>query len=754
MILASYTASVTAATGEPDYRARAQILNAAADYEATVGNAAAQAILVQPRLALAAAGDTVPLVSGRIRWLHNALDPATGEPVGAVKISADLLGCSREWSWPLAASRGSTRGGDLTKNPLGYELDRGGPPPGRSVKIDVELDLFDYATPKTLTSRLVNGGVVRESARSANAEEHVLELSGAGYLDRYARRKVDLELAADHGLTHGQIAVLACAAAGVPADEILIDPALGSPRTRAVTLSCSPLAQVLKDVLGPIGYRPIDSREPRGITALPVFIEDDAVTVSTINRSDIDAAAGVTFEADASVATCARVTGTDPSARTVPATGTVTTVTQTETYETDRTMKLAVANQDASGTITATVGGGDYVRPGLTLVERVTVRQTYVDGCLVRTRTTREGWRRVESHRYQTSASADGKPYGYPVCYFFDTVPVKDDAQGAYRDPFEIFTVLQETIEEVERDAAGRELVVVTKVKGWGWPEAAIKARAVVSTTWESLNYQPSVKIQGNGTGRLFATEEYFAGPFRPDLAPAPIYQGFLEWTELTRTANECNEETGTLEEFYRLGLAPGLTRLYADGTESADASESGRLDETTRVTRISTGPTSRTEVSSGTVAAGKAQPIKPKKIVVQTGLAGALPNVPICDAAASEGGGTEFVVTVCLERVLDDATLIDEEGSILDLESPFVESKDEALTWAKIELEVEAAVRGTIPLTYTSPALDVGAKLVIDLPDWGYTAEPAIIETIETTVGDDGTLYDVLGVRFPLLLT
>lgn len=72
MIHATYTGTVTAPSGGPDYRARAQFLNAPTDYEATVDNAAAQAILAQPRLALAAPGDTVPRVVGRVRWLHDA----------------------------------------------------------------------------------------------------------------------------------------------------------------------------------------------------------------------------------------------------------------------------------------------------------------------------------------------------------------------------------------------------------------------------------------------------------------------------------------------------------------------------------------------------------------------------------------------------------------------------------------------------------------------------------------------------------
>lgn len=769
MIFATYTATVDAAASEPSYTARAQLLNTAEHETATVDNAAAQAILVQPRLALAAAGDTVPLVSGRVRWLHDGADPATGEPIGPVTVTADLLDCSREWKWPLAASRGSSKTQDLVKNPLGYEIDRGAPPPGPTRKIDVVVDLFDYSTPALVTAKLINGGRVRTSERVGSDEEHALALTGGGFAERYARRLITLNLEADHGLTHGEIAVLACQLAGVPDENILIDSALGEPRTRKVDLSCVTLWSVLKDVLAPIGYRPNDSRDPRGIAAFPVLVDETGPVVATLNQVDIDASAGFGFAADATVAACVRVTGTDPTQREVPLEGTVTTTRTVETFTENYVLKRAVAVQDLAGNVTTLTPGGDIVIPGLTLTERVTFRQTFTDGCLVRTRTTQEAFRLIEHIRYTTSASADGTPFAYHICYFYDEIPVKDDAADACRLQEERFIVVFEEIVDIIRDAAGREVETITRTSDFGWPEAAIKNRAVISTDWGAVNYSV-VNIQGNGTAREIDHETWFAGPDRPDVDPAtyavgdllppppgvlnPVIRKYLRQSELERIPDSCGQEIGTVQEDYALGLAKGLTQLYADGQESKWSEERGRLEEITRETRVEETDTSHTALRTGSIAR-RGSDLEPKPIEKESGVQGALPNIPQCLAeAAAEEGGTEFSAAVCLQRAVegDEANPFLEEGAVKDLSSPFVESEDEARTWAEIELELEAGIRVSVPLTYTSPIFDIGKTLVLDVPDWGFASVRVVVENHENTIGDDGKLVDRLLVR-PVLL-
>jgi hypothetical protein len=220
----------------------------------------------------------------------------------------------------------------------------------------------------------------------------------------------------------------------------------------------------------------------------------------------------------------------------------------------------------------------------------------------------------------------------------------------------------------------------------------------------------------------------------------------YLEQVELTRTANECDEDTGEMTEFYRFGLLFGLTQLYADGTESAISEERGRLEETTKVTRLSTGPTSRTEVTTGTEPkGGRSGRIKPKNTVVQTGLVGALPNIPICLPAEIDDEGVQFIVELCLEQ---EEAVVAQEGSVKDLSSPFVETQEEALFWAELELEIENAIRGTIPLAYSSPLIDIGKTISVDIPDWGYSEELGVVEDIQTVVGD-GRVVDSLTVRF-----
>lgn len=767
MIFATYTATVDAAAGEPEYNARVQLVNAPEDYDATVGNAAAEAILTQPRLALASAGDTIPLIAGRMRWLHDGVDPATGE-AWQVTVSADLLGCAREWKWPLAASRGSTRGGDLTPNPLGYEIDRGGPPPGQAAFIDLELDLFDFATATTVTSKLINGGQVRGSSRVSDNDQHAMELSGAGFADRYARIEITLDLPLDHGLTHGEIAVLACQLAGVPGENILIDPDLGEPRTRAVKLSCTPLWEVLKDVLAPIGYRPNDSRDPRGIDAFSVEVDRAGPVVATLTAADLSAD-GFSADADASVAQCVRVTGTDPEQREVPLEGTVTTETVTETYTENYVWRRAVAVQDAAGSVSALSPGGDVTVPGLTLTERVVLRQTYKDGCLVRARTTRESFRLIEKVRYTTSASADGMPYGYFVCYFFDGTPVKDDSADAYRLQEERFVVTSEQIVDIVRNAVGQTTNEITRVSEFGWPEAAIKSRATVGTAWESTNYGV-VNIQGSGAAREIEHETWFAGPERPDTNPAtysvgdllppppgvlnPVVQKYLAQEELERIANGCGEETGTEESTYDLGLKYGLTQLYADGAQSVWSEERGRLSETTKVTRVQETPASHTRITSGTAPDGRAGRIGPKKLVVERGVAGSLPNLPQCSAETQDGGGRAFSATACTERVREGAeeNPVLSAGSVQELSSPFVESEAEARRWAEIELEIEAGIRAELSLSYASPIYDIGKTIIFDLPDRGFSAQRAVIENTEADIGGDGKLIEKLTVRFSLL--
>ena len=724
------------------------------------------ALLLQPTLGLLVPGDTVENPAVQLSWQVAGVDPGVFFTDDDVKITADLDTCARSWQVTIVASSGTRAGGDFTKNPLGYELDTGGPPPGLAVPVDFALTLIGRGNPAPIVKiPLLTGGFADpggQEKRTCNADAHTMELSGGGRAALFSSRQVDLKLPANHGNTHGELVILLMQAALVPDELIGIDPTIGAPRTVALDIKCEALWPLIHEILRPLGLVVMDSPEDGVFRTVSFAVGDGEPSVMTIGPKDIVAADGVTTSVSALGASCYTITGErlqDTSSGSGTSSGTVTTPVVVSIFRDGFTLPVAVASQSAGGAIIPT-GSGPFGPPtdGVR-ISRVTVESTTVDGCPGLVKTTVENFNNPPGSRYTAAGTPTGELRGHRTGFFFGTIPVPDDSQlmKTYQsDRFQIFSEeWQIPIFEDRIDEAGEPFKVrvgtTGRFAGWRNIDAAIKSRGAADNPWELENYITGRFLSASFSGLLFDRHRYFAGPNTPDASfPSgsnPTYPGFgfvvnryLKVVNESREVDDCRQETAVETETIAYDRKQGQTQQYADGTSSPTASLVG-LSSTVREDRVDQSD-SFLKIRTGFDIEGEALDTE-----VTRGASQGLPSAETCSVASLDRDRQEsFTVTdICLGRLDGFGDPVVNFNAPEELSSDFVETEAEATEWALIELALKTSPDVEISLNSPNPTLDAGKNVTLNLPEKGYPGTLAKIVQIETTVGAKTTQHKLM---------
>lgn len=716
------------------------------------------AALLQPSLQLQGQpkGTTVVAPAYTSSWAVDGVDPGAIR-TGETKIGADLDSCARTWEQAIIASTGHNA--DFAVGPLGYELTVGSPPPGHEVPVSFAMQLIGRGAfgGTTADLALLTRGCVETSGREWSEESHIMTMSGSGPEVLWRDVEIDIELAPDHGLTHGEIGILAMEAAGVPDEQIGIDPSLGSPRNLAQAFNCVGLWSFLKDLFRPIGFAVMARRGDDIFREVPLLVGDDP-PVMTITERDITRTAGVAIESDATLPTCVDVEGRriEDSATGVGS-GTVTETVIIETIEPEFFPSLPVATQSVgSATITPTGIGAPPAIPDV-VTARTTVSVTTVDGCEELTYTRNEAFFNPVAARYTAAETPDGEPRGYLNIFFFDSIPVADDAQEGFFWDQPRFVIFSEVWSRPQFRGDGRRTGTETKSSGWRNIERRIKSRIGPGAAWETENYEPG-SLSASFQGLFFNHEHYFVGPATPDQTlnagtnsaypGIPIVDRHTRVEIETNTIDECDQITGTNANTTTYGKRPGLDQLYASGEESRNDHEVG-VTTTESELRVTVGGRIKI-VPTATDSEGR-----PLTRVVRDEAAGAgLPAAEICTPdEINRDREQRLDVRVCLERTDAEGNPVKDIGKPRTFSSRWVETVEEATAWGQLELSIMHGFPVALTMSSPNPTLDAGDVVELDLAEPIGPARRCKVLVTETTIppanGQDPIEHQVV-VRVP----
>lgn len=378
---------------------------------------------------------------------------------------------------------------------------------------------------------------------------------------------------------------------------------------------------------------------------------------------------------------------------------------------------------------------------------------TTVDGCVEGKKTTTWGFFKPPAARYIPAAAVDGEPRLYHDVFFFDSVPVADDAAEGFAWDRPRFVVTSEVFERPQWRADGRRIGTITSHNGWRNIAAAIKNRTGPGSAWDAELYDPTISLSAGFDGVLFDAERYFVGTGAPDDSyPTAVVGGktvVLRHTQVdveTRVVDECDyqPETSTATTVY--GLRTGSTQLYAGGAESRDDSEVGVTSTTTNLNIVASGRV--TSVASGTDAAGRSIPT-----VVTDGGQGGIPGAEICTAETIDRASEQtFSVTVCLTRPDADGNPVEDTRKPETLDSVFVQTAAEAQAFGARELRIIHSYELALEMVSPVPILDAGHTVSVNLPELGFTAKKCKVLDPETTIegGSGGRVAQKLTLRVP----
>ncbi len=677
------------------------------------------AALIQPRLQLegqpAGTGADYPEVIAA--WTVDGVDPGAILE-GDLVVGSDLEACSETWTRPVIASTGGRRTGDHQIGPIGYEVTRGGAPPGPGVPISFLLRLRGTGAlvGTNVDLPLLTRGFVERSNRAWNKKSHIMTLSGSGVWVLYKDLEIDIDLPADHGLTQGQIAIQAMEAAGVPDELIGIDPDLGAPRHLPQKIRCVGLQSVLKEILRPIGYVPMAGRSDGVFRAVPLFVGD--VPVMKITTVDIIHSEGVEVGSDSTKPTCFVIEGRRlKDTGSGPGSGIVTSRVVVRTIDPAFINPIAQSLQDTGGIIIPTGFGTPQAVPNAVTSE-TTVEITTKDGCLVLTYTRIKQYFNPTVSRYiANSSTVTGQPFLYPSqnVYFFDVTPAQDDATEAVQWVQPRIVVFSEVFVEPQYNNALRKIGTITRSNAWRQIRRSIKSRGSQADPWDTQNYEPG-NLSAGGDGQVFFAAQYFIGPGAPDnLLPSgssSAYPGIRVTTRHTEVVtvvdkvDECDYIPSTSTATTTYGRRKGRLQLWTDG-EHLNQTEIGVTSTTTSL-RITAGGVTQL-VQTAVDTEGRQLP-GPAPSVID-----GVPGADICtpDELLKE---TEeiFHVEVCLERG-DGAT---EPAKTIDLSSRWVETVAEAEFWGSLELYLARGYPLQLTMASPAPILVAGDTVDVDIPE------------------------------------
>ena len=676
------------------------------------------AALIQPRLQLEGkpAGTGVDYPEVIASWTVDGVDPGANL-VGDLVVGSDLEACSETWTRPVIASTGGRRTGNHQIGPLGYEVTRGGPPPGPGVPVSFSLRLLGTGdlVGTNADLPLLTGGFVERAPRAWNKKTHVMTLSGSGGWVLYKDLEIDIDLPADHGRTQGQIAIQAMEAAGVPDELIGIDPDLGAPRTLPQKIRCVGLLAFLKELLRPIGYVPMAGRSDGIFRAVPLFVED--VPVMKITTVDIVHTEGLEVGSDATKPTCFVIEGRRlQDTGSGPGSGIVTVRVVAKTIDPLFINPIAQSLQDSAGNIIPT-GSGTPAPKENHVTSETTVETTTEDGCLILTYTRIKQYFNPAISRYKANSSTvTGQPFIYnSTVYFFGVTPTKDDATEGVQWVQPRFVILSEVFVEPQYNTALRKIGVITRNNAWKQIGRRIKSRGSQAVPWDTQNYEAG-NLSAGGDGQVFLAEQFFIGPGAPDdLLPSGTSTGYpgiritTRHTEVVTVVDEVDEcdfipSSSTSTTTY--GRRKGRLQLWTDGEHRNDT-EVGVTSTTTDL-RITAGGITQL-VQTAVDTEGRQLP-GPAPSVID-----GVPGAEICttDALLQE---TEqiFSVEVCLER----SDGLKDLSKKIDLSSRWVETVAEAEFWGSLELYLARGYPVQLTMASPAPIIAAGDTVEIDIPE------------------------------------
>ena len=677
------------------------------------------AALIQPRLQLegqpAGTGADYPAVIAS--WTVDGVDPGALLE-GDLVVGSDLEACSETWTRPIIASTGGRRTGDHQIGPLGYEVTRGGPPPGPGVPISFSLRLRGTGdlVGTNADLPLLTGGFVERAPRAWNKKTHIMTLSGSGGWVLYKDLEIDIDLPADHGLTQGQIAIQAMEAAGVPDELIGIDPTLGAPRRLPQKIRCIGLQAVLKELFRPIGYVPMAGRTDGVFRAVPLFVED--VSLVTITTVDIVHSEGLEVGSDATKPTCFVIEGRrlqDTGAG--PGSGIVTVRVVARTIDPSFINPIAQSFQDTAGNIILTGFSTPAPVPNH-VTSQTTVETTTDDGCLILTFTQiKQYFNPTVSRFIANSSTVTGQPFSYPTqnVFFFDVTPAQDDATEAVQWIQPRFVIFSEVSVEPQYNNALRKVGVITRSNAWKQIGRRIKSRGSQADPWEAQNYEPG-NLSAGGDGQVFFAEQFFIGPGAPDnLLPSGTsgaYPGIRITTRHTEVVtvvdevDECDFIPSTATSTTTYGRRKGRLQLWTDG-EHRDDKEVGVTSTTTSL-RITAGGVTQL-VQTAVDTEGRQLP-GPAPSVID-----GVPGAEICTPDALLQEIEQILsVRVCLERSDGSEDL----SKTIDLSSRWVETVAEAEFWGSLELTLARGYPLQVTMASPAPIIAAGDTVEIDIPE------------------------------------
>lgn len=703
-------------------------------------------------------------------WTVDGFDPQA-ELFGSFEVSAKLDGGERAWVRPVIASTGSRRGGDFKPGPLGYELDHGGPPPGPRVPVTLGLDLADrdpsspgYQIVHRLP--LLTRGYSDTAGRSWSDDGHVMTLRGAGPEALWRDVKVSLKLSPGHGKTHGEMLIMLFENAGVPSRQIGIDPAFGSPRNVGITISCVPLWASAETIARPAGGQVMSERSTDIFRVVMLEVQDDEPTIMTLTMgpaSDVEDSNAVGVDSDASAAACVRVSGVRLlSNETGVGSGAITDRITIESINENFVLPVAKHRQ---------VGGGSAITPtGVSdpqakeeVVERITIEVTKVNGCKTLTYTRVENFGVPEATRYIAATTVTGDPrlYAAQTVYFYGDAPDPDDTETAFLWSKYRFRIESETWKRPIYDDAGLRIKTITQQGGWFNPAAAIKS-GNAGTDWSTRDYEGSLELNADFSGRVFPEERYFQGPDAPGetfivlVKPSFPYTGFhgnvlnyLSETIETSTPGEKGYAASTGTAITKYGLKIGSVRLYPGNVTATSSTEIG-LTATENTTYATVGGQLQA-ITTGKDEQGQTLQVR--------SVSGGKSGAPAMDQCTPEKVDTasrqKFKVMIC-------ATIPDGLGGqipvgpgVVDLQSDLIETPSEALRYAEQELAILRDFEVSVSFASPCPVLEVGHNVILDFPEMlpGFADTPLKVwerTTVVEPADPQARVVDRLVVRVP----
>lgn len=454
-------------------------------------------------------------------------------------------------------------------DPLGTAAAFLGPPGGKRT-LHVDARFVEGGSVRTV--RLVTNGLVDNSSARVGSGD-VRTINGVGARGRYDRALATYTLSPGHGLARNSVVRNVLLAADIPTASV----ALGGGGRRCykgVQLVDQGALAFADEYLKPALLQISEGRDGKFVT-VPLAPTGSETPQFTFTEQDLLRASAVTEGTTADGPTCVRVTGTQQITRDDE--GRRTEIKVVETYG-NVPPQQATQIQSSSGGGLSPVTAASYSAGQLFLLSRVTYEQEFDGDTLLSERVTTESRYNPQAWRYTLDTAGAIGTYQDGV-YLYDASAVTDDSAPAYVFKEERFGMTSQVTTRYLYDTRGFLTEQVTDTSRYVLRYAALKSRAAVTTTWESDDYNASVRVLGSGDG--VADNEGFIGDAVSITFGMAVGSGAIQMTSpLFRSGIYTTADRDTIayrvsDDGYILGetstretylAKPGATELYLTG--------------------------------------------------------------------------------------------------------------------------------------------------------------------------------------------